>query len=190
MPARRIHVIGGSGSGTTTLARALATALGTSAHDADDYFWLPTDPPYRHRRDATDRLRLAREMFEPRDSWVLSGSLDGWGDALIPRFELVVLLEVATPVRLSRLRDRESRRFGAVATAPGGWRHEETEDFIEWASHYDDGTREGRTRARHEAWVAALPCPVLRLDGVRPLDELVADCLAAIAAAPRPSPPG
>jgi len=58
--------------------------------------------------------------------------------------------------------------------------YEETEEFVEWASHYDAGDREGRSLAKHQAWLAALPCPVLRLDGSRPLPELVADVRAAI----------
>jgi len=74
-----------------------------------------------------------------RDGWVLSGSLDGWGDPLIAHFDLVVFLQTAQTFRLNRLRAREATRFGADAVAPGGWRHQEMEDFIEWASRYDAG---------------------------------------------------
>jgi hypothetical protein len=35
--------------------------------------------------------------------------------------------------------------------------------------------REGSSLAKHQAWLAALPCPVLRLDGSWPLPELVAE---------------
>jgi adenylate kinase family enzyme len=41
----RVHVLGASGSGTTTLARALANHWSVPHADADDYFWVPTDPP-------------------------------------------------------------------------------------------------------------------------------------------------
>jgi adenylate kinase family enzyme len=174
MQSRRIHVTGASGSGVTTLGRALADALALPHHDTDDYFWQPTTPPYRTQRDAADRWRLMGEMFLPRADWVLSGGLVGWGDALIPDFDLVVFLVTPLEVRMRRLRAREATHFGAEAVARGGWRHEETESFIEWASHYEDGSREGRNLARHEAWLAKLPCPVLRLDGSRPLAELVA----------------
>jgi len=78
------------------------------------------------------------------------------------------------------LRAREATHFGIDVVGAGGWRHQETEEFIEWASHYDAGDREGRSLARHKAWLAALPCPVLRLDGARPLPELVAEVRAAI----------
>jgi hypothetical protein len=124
-------------------------------------------------REVADRIRLMREVFLDGPDWVLSGSLDGWGDPIIPLFHLVAFVYAPTEIRLSRLRAREARRFGADAIAPGGALHQQAEEFIEWASQYDDGTREGRNLARHQAWLAALPCRVIRLDGTRPLPDLV-----------------
>jgi adenylate kinase family enzyme len=95
MKSRRIHVTGASGSSTTALGRALASALAVPHHDTDGYFWQPTTPPYRDKRDAAERLRLMREMFLPRVQWVLSGSLQGWGDPVISYFDLVVFLYTA-----------------------------------------------------------------------------------------------
>jgi len=182
MQTRRIHITGASGAGVTTLGRALADALALPHHDTDDYLWLPTTPPYRELHDAADRLRLMGEMFLPRADWVLSGGLDRWGDALVPLLDLVVFLRVPNEIRIARLRDREARHFGADAVAPGGWRHAETEDFIAWASHYEDGTREGRNLARQEAWLASLACPIIRLDGSRSTRDLVGEIVAALAA--------
>ena len=179
METRRIHITGASGTGVTSLGRALADALAITHHDTDDYFWRPTNPPYREMREVADRLRLMREVFLDRSDWILSGSLDGWGDPIIPHLDFVIFLYVSTPIRLQRLRAREARRLGADAIAPGGSMHQQAEEFIAWASHYDDGTREGRNLARHQAWLATLPCRVLRLDGTRPLPELVKEvCLA------------
>jgi adenylate kinase family enzyme len=173
MKPRRIHVTGASGSGVTTLGRALADALALPHHDTDDYLWRPTTPPYRELREPADRLRLMAEIFLPRADWVLSGGLDGWGDVLISNFDLVVFVKTPQELRMRRLREREATHFGTDVVAPGGCRHEETESFLEWAAHYEDGTREGRSLERHEAWLATLSCPVLRLDGARPTSELV-----------------
>jgi adenylate kinase family enzyme len=181
MSLARIHITGASGAGVTTLGRALASRLAFPHHDSDDYFWLPTNPPYRERRPRADRLRLAQEMFVDRGDWVLTGSLDGWGDPLMPLFDLVVYLHTSTEVRLARLRERETRHFGTDACGPGGWRHAETEEFIDWAAHYEDGTREGRSQAKHEAWLARLTCPVLRLDGTEPTVSLVDAVIAQLA---------
>ena len=180
MKTRHIHITGASGAGATTLGRALADALALPHHDTDDYFWLPTVPPYRTLREPAERLRLMREVFVPRATWILSGGLDPWGDELIADLDLVIFLTTPREVRIERLRAREAQHFGQAAVNPGGWRHEETEDFIEWASHYEAGDREGRSLARQEAWLARLPCPVLRLDGSRPLAELVTQVCAAL----------
>ncbi|HEY4975112.1 MAG TPA: hypothetical protein VII41_15970 [Steroidobacteraceae bacterium] len=181
MKTRHIHITGASGAGVTSLGRALAGALAIPHHDTDDYFWQPTIPPYQNKRDIAERLRLIREVFLPRADWILSGSLDGWGDAIIPYFDLVVFLFTHGEVRLQRLRAREALRFGAEAVAPGGWRYQETEDFIAWASRYEEGDCEGRTLARHQAWIANLPCRVLRLDGSQPLSELIAEVCVSLA---------
>ena len=180
MKACRIHIMGASGAGVTTLGRLTANTLGIPHHDTDDYYWRPTTPPYREKRSVADRLRLMEEVFLPGLDWVLSGSLDGWGDPIVPLFDLVIFLRAPVEVRLMRLRDREARHFGADAVSPDGWRHQESEEFIEWASHYDDGSREGRSLIRHEAWLTTLNRRVPRADGARTLDELVREIVRAL----------
>ena len=184
MKSCRIHLIGASGSGVTTLGRALAAQLALPHHDSDDYFWLPTAPPYQTTRPSSERLRLMREIFLPRLDWVLSGTVTGWGDELVPLFDLVAFVTTPRELRLQRLRAREAVHFGADAVAPDGWRHEETKSFVEWASHYEAGDREGRSLAKDEAWLAALPCPVVRVEGARPVAELVEQLCADVAGLP------
>lgn len=181
MKSRRIHVMGPSGAGVSTLGRALAGTLAVPHHDTDDYYWRPTAQPYREQRPVADRLRLMEEMFLGRPGWVLSGSFESWGDSILPLLDLVVYLRAPVEIRLARLRDRETRRYGIDAVSPGGCRHQETEEFIEWASHYDDGSREGRSLARHEAWLERVTCRILRADGARELDDLVGDIVRALA---------
>src|SRR5262249_43952405 len=93
---------------TTSLGRALSGALALPHHDTDDYLWRPTTPPYRELRAVEDRLRLMSEMFLPRTDWVLSGGLDGWGDGLVPNFDLVVFLKTPREIQMQRLRAREA----------------------------------------------------------------------------------
>jgi hypothetical protein len=58
-----IHVMGASGSGATSLGRALSEKLDIADLDTDDFFWLPTDPPFTTPRDADERIRLLLEHF-------------------------------------------------------------------------------------------------------------------------------
>ena len=173
---RRLHILGASGSGTTSLATAIAARHGHRHLDTDDFFWMQTTPPYQDKRPREERRARLAEALRASSAWVLSGSLCGWGDPFIPEFELVVFVTVPTAVRLARLRLRERARYGEDAIAPGGDRHQASEEFLEWAARYDSGGVDIRSRALHEAWLATLPCPVIRLDGEAP----VADQLARI----------
>lgn len=174
----RIHITGGSGSGTTTLGAHLALALRLPHHDTDDYFWDTAGAPYSIQRDTPERLDLMRQMFLPRSGWVLSGSLMGWGDVLIPHFDLVVLLTLPPDLRMSRLTAREAFRHGHRMT-PGGDMAEAHDAFMHWAARYDDPTFTGRSLQGHLAWCADLPCPVLQLDSRAPVVDLVAQVVAA-----------
>ncbi len=177
--ARSIHILGASGSGTTTLACALAERRGYAQLDTDDFFWHPTDPPYQRSREVGERLDLLRAALAPHTAWVLSGSLCGWGDPLIPLFDLVVYLRLPTDIRIQRLRAREAGRFGE-AIAPGGPLHHEHEKFIAWAANYDGGDSSTRSRIRHEGWLAALPCRVLRIEGEHTTERRIAMVMEAM----------
>ncbi|WP_343717762.1 AAA family ATPase [Inquilinus sp.] len=178
MAPRRIHITGASGSGTTTLGRALAAATGALHLDTDDVYWLPTDPPFQDKRPIPDRLAMLDEALDRADRWVLTGSLISWGDPLIPRFDLVVFLYIPPALRLARLRTREIERYGAAALAPGGAMHATHHAFLDWAEAYDVGTRVGRNLEAHNAWLSRLPCPVLRIEGDTTVEERVRRVLA------------
>ncbi|WP_373692813.1 P-loop NTPase family protein [Agromyces silvae] len=159
--------MGASGSGTTTLARALADHWAVPHADADDYFWTPSIPPYVTKRPQSARLTLMREVFVPREAWVLSGSMLGWGEAIVADCDAVVFLTLDQTERLRRLEAREAQRRSGEAIDEAAWGA-----FMAWASSYDDPEFTGRSRAGHEAWLAQLEQPVLRLDSSRSPAEL------------------
>lgn len=169
--AVRLHIFGASGSGTSTLGRALAPVFGLPCFDADDYYWLPTDPPFTTKRNIPDRITLL-ERDLPRESWILSGSLCGWGDVLVPRFTHVVFLRLDNEVRLRRLRHRERERYGARIDEGGDMRtiHE---DFMAWCNRYETGGMDVRSLALHRHWLEQLSCPVLELRSEQPVETLV-----------------
>ena len=158
-----MHVTGASGSGTTTLARALADHWAVPHADADDYFWVPSDPPYAERRPEAERTPLMHRLFVPREAWVLSGSMLGWGDEVVARCDAVVFLTLDPDVRVARLESREESRRAGATFDEAAWH-----GFLEWARGYDDPAFEGRSRAAHEEWLSTLCRPVLRLDSAAP----------------------
>jgi len=180
--SRRVHILGASGSGTTTLAQALAARLGCPHHDVDNYYWLPSDPPFQHVRDREPRCAMLGVELEKPGNWVLSGSLCGWGDVYIPLFDLVVFLWIPHDLRMARLAAREVARYGA-AIEPGGAMHAASAAFMMWAAGYDEGGLEIRSLRLHNDWLAALPVPVLRLEGEATMESNLAAVLCALPAA-------
>jgi uridine kinase len=155
-----MHVLitGASGTGTTSLGRALADELKADHIDTDDLFWLPMQPAFRHKRDFAQRNQLLQAALSSSAQTVVSGSVFGWGSAIEDSFGLIVFLRVPTAERLRRLREREMSQRGQV-----------NEGFIAWAAQYDEGGRTGRSLARHQGWLQARRCPVVQLEGVATL---------------------
>lgn len=174
-----IHIFGASGSGTSTMGQALAARTGFRRMDTDDYYWLPAEPMYTLKRPIPERLALMGRDLDDCGGAVLSGSLVGWGDPLIPRFTLAVRLDTPTPVRMERLRQREYARYGD-RILPGGDMYEQSQAFLAWAAQYDDGVPPIRSRALHDLWQKNLSCPVLTLDGTLPVEELAEAVLKAL----------
>lgn len=165
-----IHIFGASGSGTSTLGKKICDELGYFFMDTDDYFWDPAYPEYTVKRSFEERLRLMKEDIGKHDKIVISGSLVDWGDELIPLFTLAIRLVTDTDVRIERLRAREKEKFGD-RLLPGGDYYENHKEFIEWASSYDTGDVNMRSKAKHDEWQKLLPCKRIVLDGASDLDE-------------------
>ncbi|MBQ0935420.1 AAA family ATPase [Ideonella paludis] len=150
----QILITGASGSGTSTLGAALAEALQGRHVDGDDCYWLPTTPPFLSKRPAHERAEMVCRALQAPGPIVMSGSVVGWGHDIEDAFDLIVFLTLPTALRVERLRQREIERFGHADPA-----------FLAWAAQYEQGPPEGRSLAKHLAWLAQRSCPVLHLDG-------------------------
>lgn len=159
-----IHIYGASGSGTSTLGRYISEQLGYTFMDTDDYFWLPTNPKYTKKRDITERLRMMKEDISNSDKVVISGSLVDWGDELIPYFTLAVRIVTDKDVRIRRLKEREKKHFG-TRIEEGGDMYENYVEFIDWASAYDTGDIDMRSKAKHDQWQKLLKCKQIVVNG-------------------------
>ncbi|MEZ0368412.1 MAG: AAA family ATPase [Candidatus Sericytochromatia bacterium] len=158
----QINIIGASGTGKTTLATGLAKTLACPHFDSDDYFHLPTEPPFQAQRSPDDRLRMLVSDLGPYTDWVFSGSVIGWGSHPRLSFSLIVFLYLEPEIRLDRLRQREQTRFGK-RLAPGGDMHQDHLDFMEWTADYDSGRAAINNIKLHSDWLDRQSCTVLRL---------------------------
>lgn len=132
---RRLHIIGGPGSGKSYAARVLSRQLGIPAYDLDELFWDRAAPCYGVRAAVAERdARLASITQEER--WIIEGVYYGW---LRPSFARADAIFVLKPHVL--LRDwRIVKRFVMRKCGIGATKRENLRDLyalIMWNHRYD-----------------------------------------------------
>lgn len=113
------------------------------------------------------------------ERWILSGSLCGWGDVFIPYFDLVIFLRIPNEVRMRRLSEREKKRYGDAINREGEM-YESHLVFMEWASKYDLGGLDIRSKMLHYEWLDHLNCKVLKIEEDIEVEEKVRRVIALI----------
>ena len=134
-----IHIVGASGAGTTTLGQALEREYGYKWLDTDGFFWEQTAPPFVKSLPHEERVKLMSAAIQEHEKCVISGSLFGWGNVFIPKFDLVIFINTPTDIRIKRLKKRESERFGS-RICKGGDMYDNHIEFKKWAKGYDTDT--------------------------------------------------
>lgn len=177
----RIHLLGPSGSGTTTLGRELARRLSIPHLDSDDLFWEKTDPPFSRRRLRGERESLLAQFITRSPEWIVSGSALEWGDILLEKADLMIWLHLDTRVRIQRLIAREKARFGRRIDE-GNDMHQNHQEFIQWAERYDTAGMEQRSRVSEGKWLEGARGRVLELDGAEKVQVLADTVIREIGA--------
>ena len=104
--ARRILLIGVTGSGKTSLARALEASHGIRAIDVDSMAWQPG-----WVKTPDEELAASAAAVAATDAWVMDSAWTAIRSVVLPRTELVVALDLPRRVSLGRLLTRTTRRL-------------------------------------------------------------------------------
>ncbi len=177
--------MGAPGAGTTTVGKALAERLGCPFFDTDDVYWFTEDAlPYRRKRNPDHRRQILSERLASSESWVLSGSLCGWGDVFIPQFDLVVWRWLPAALRIPRIEQRERQRYGDARLAPGGDLYVVFEKFKAWAAACDEDGGGLHSKQQELDWLGRLTCPTLQLEEDQSVEMLVEEVLKLVSTNP------
>ena len=106
--------------------------------------------------------RLMAAVVKAR-RFVMAGSMNSFHTHFDSMFELAVYLTATAEIRVKRLHSRELDEFGE-RILPGGDMYRAHRSFLEDAARYEQGAASCSSE-RHAAWLQALSCPILRLDG-------------------------
>jgi thymidylate kinase len=104
-------------------------------------------------------------------NFVLSSVKGDFGEEIVRKFDLVVLIDAPKDLRMARIVQREIDKFGG-RVLPGGDMHEGQERFHAFAAARDEDYA--------ERWTRTLTCPVIRVDGTRDWRETAAELAETI----------
>lgn len=126
----RIHIIGGPGSGKTTLARKLGAYLQTEVYELDHIAFTGRD---FEERPFPDRV-VAIDGIANRPTWITEGLFVQWTDELLVRADIIVWLD---HLNWERGFLRIARRFVKSAIQEGKKRYglERFMRFSDYARH-------------------------------------------------------
>jgi adenylate kinase family enzyme len=103
----RVVVVGGPGSGKSSVAAQIARALGVTKVELDDLWWGPKWTPA-----GRDQLRSSVNEVLAAGHWVIEGNyFDEVADLVWPRADLIVWLDVPRRVGVRRALLRSVRRI-------------------------------------------------------------------------------
>jgi shikimate kinase len=101
----RVHIVGGPGSGKTTVARELATRSGAPIFDLDQVAYLNGAGP---KRSLAERLAdIAAIRIRPE--WITEGIYLWWVDDLLREADAIVWLDVPWRIAAWRIISRHAR---------------------------------------------------------------------------------
>lgn len=172
----KIQIIGGSGTGKSTLAKYISEQEQVKWIDTDDYLWK--DATFTENHPIEKRQQLYEQDSASGGSYVVSGSVFSWCPEGFSNRDLLVFLSLDETVRMERLRNREIERNGLQEM----WLDENqayTNDFLAWCKTYWTEEDEGMagTYAEQSYQMELSASPVLKLDSSRPVEELYIEVL-------------
>ena len=169
-----IIVCGLNGSGKSTLGKALSERIGYHFIDVEDLYFPKTDPNYLYAspRNENEVAKLLADEIKAHENFIFASVRGKFGRGTLPNhgidvraaYQYVVLIQVPKDIRLKRVRERDFLKFGN-RVLPGGDLYEVTEAFF--------GKISARQDDYAEKWMESMDCPVIRIDGTKPIEENV-----------------
>jgi len=130
-PGRRINVRGTTGSGKSTLGKALGQKLGIPYVELDSINHLPN----WQEIEKDEFRRIVSEIVTRPEGWVIDGNYVKVRDLIVEKADTFVWLDYPLPILMYRLYTRTFRRYATNEVLWNGnrerfWNHFFTKDSI------------------------------------------------------------
>ena len=161
-----IQICGLNGSGKSTLGRALAEKIGFYFIDDENLYFSRSNPnePYTNPKPRHEVEQLLMNEVKNHPDFVFAAVKGDYEKDIVSMYDYVIMLEVPQSVRSQRVRNRSFNKFGS-RMLPGGDLYNQEEAFFQMV--------ESRQGSYVENWLQTVKCPIIRVDGTKPIEENV-----------------
>ena len=161
-----IQICGLNGSGKSTLGRALAEKIGFYFIDDENLYFSRSNPnePYTNPKPRHEVEQLLMNEVKNHPDFVFAAVKGDYDKDIISMYDYVIMIEVPKSVRSKRVRNRSFKKFGSRMLL-GGDLYNQEEAFFQMV--------ESRQSSYVENWLQTVKCPIIRVDGTKPIDENV-----------------
>lgn len=161
-----IVICGLNGAGKSTLGKVLAEKLNFYFVDHEDLYFSKANSDYIYTSPRTHNEveKLFLSEIKEHQNFVFASVKGDYGEAIYPFFQYAVLIDVPKEIRIQRVKNRSFQKFGNRMLL-GGDLHEQEELFFAFVK--------SRAENSVEKWVQSLPCPIIRVDGTKSVEENV-----------------
>lgn len=168
-----ILMCGLNGAGKSTLGKAVAKKLNFYFLDSEELYFAKADNGfvYASPRSHEEAMEHLFSEIRAHENFVLASVKGDYGEAIYPFFQYAVLIDVPKDIRIQRVKNRSFQKFGK-SMLRGGNLYQREKLFLEFV--------QSRAEDAVEKWVRSLACPVIRVDGTKPVEENINFIVAQI----------
>jgi adenylate kinase family enzyme len=135
MTVRKIHIIGGSGSGKTYISQKISKDLHIERYDLDELYWDNSTDSYETKSDINKRNEKLMTILS-KESWIIEGVYYSWLQDSFIKSDIIFILKPNVFKRDWRILKRfVKRKLGLLPSKRGSLKG--LIDLIIWNHKYD-----------------------------------------------------
>lgn len=161
-----IIICGLNGAGKSTLGKSLAKKLNFYFIDDEDLYFPKIDTHYIYTSSRTHEEveTLFLSEIKTHKNFVFASGKADYKESIYQFFQYAILIDVPRDIRIQRVKKRSLEKFGNRMLS-GGDLYEQEKRFLNFVKSRNENVV--------KEWVESLNCTIIRIDGIKTVEENV-----------------
>ncbi len=165
-----IHIMGASGSGTSSIGEYLSKELGFDIIESDFYKWEQTIPEFQVMRPIEESNKLLLEKIRQAKNLIITGSLHS-NPVTFEYIDLIIYLKCPTKVRLKRILKRDEEK-GRYSLQQDETVRQNFLEFLKIAKSYNKLGDDIRSKKSQRMVISSCNAPLIKINTNKNIEKL------------------